>query len=111
MIERDPERRLEDLLASALAPPQRPPDAAFVARVEANIAELERYRLWRAKMARRFTTQLFATGAVGGALALISQAPETAMAVSQQPTFISAGVAVMLLCWLGLTGLRPKLLA
>lgn len=109
MTEPDGDRRLGELF-EALAPVERPVDAGFVSRVELRIAELERYRRWRTQRVRALVAELLAAAAIGTSLAFISQAPGAAAALGSQPTLIWTGSLIMLLCWLGATGGKPRLL-
>lgn len=109
MTRRDTDRLLDELF-EGLAPEARPVDTAFVTRVEARIAELERYSRWRTRLVRRLGTEALAAAAIGAALAFISRASEAAAALSAEPTLIWTGLFIMLLCWLGTAGARPRLL-
>lgn len=108
MTKDDPDRRLDELF-EALAPVERAADSAFVSRVELRIAELERYRLWRARKVRRLATDALATAAIGAAVAFISLAPSAAAGLGTEPGLTSAGLLAMLLCWLGASGGKPRL--
>lgn len=108
MKEADPDRLLGELF-EALAPEDRPVDSRFVSRVEARITELERYRLWRARRVRRLATDAIATGAIGAAAAFISLAPSAAAELGAEPSLLSTGLLVMLLCWVGASGGKPRL--
>jgi hypothetical protein len=109
MTRDDPDRLLDELF-DALAPEERPADPAFVSRVEIRIAELERYRLLRSRMARRLATDAAATAAIGAAAAFVSLAPSSAAGLGAEPNLISAGLLVMLVCWLGASVSKPGLL-
>lgn len=109
MTEPDTDRLLNDLF-KALAPVERPVDPGFVSNVELKVAELERYRLWRVRKVRRLATEVLATAAVGAAIAFLSLAPGAAAELTSEPSLSSAGLLVMLLCWLGVTAGRPGLL-
>lgn len=108
MTDDDPDRRLEALFG-ALATEERDVDSAFVSRVETRIAELERYRLWRARMVRRLATDAAATAAIGAAVAFVSLAPSAAAELGAEPSLTSAGLLAMLLCWIGASGGKPRL--
>lgn len=110
MTETNLDRLLDDLLAQTLAPVPGAGDLAFVSKIESRVAELERYRRWRMMMVHRFTTQLLSVAAVGGAIALISRIPDRAVAIGPESAFIWPGLLIMLLCWLVLTGIRPRLI-
>lgn len=109
MTHSDPDRLLDDLF-HALAPDERPADPAFVARIELKIAELERYRLWRSRMVRRLVADGLAIAAVGTAVAFVSMTPAGTVELPAEPGLLSAGTIVMLLCWLGATAGKPRLL-
>lgn len=110
MTETDTDGLLDGLLADILAPDERPIGAAFVSQVAYQVAELERDRCWRRSIVHRFTTQLLSIVAVGGTLALVSLAPDRAVTIGPPPGLIWPGLLVMLLCWITLAGVRPRLI-
>lgn len=109
MTEADPNRLMGELF-DALAPVERPVDPAFVSRVELRIAEIERYRLWRARRVRRLAKDGLGTAAIAAAAAFVSLVPSEPVQLGSEPSLVSAGLLVMLLCWLGVSSGKPGLL-
>lgn len=107
MSQSDPDRLLGELFG-ALAPVDRPVDAEFVNRVELQVAELERWRLWRARAVRRWITDVLATAAIAAAAAFISLAPSAAAQIGARPELLSVGLLAMLLCWVGASAGKPR---
>jgi hypothetical protein len=102
---------LDQLLGKELALGERPVDAAFVARVDHGIAELERYRLRRTGLLRRLTGDVFSIGALGGSLALIAQAPEVRGALVEAPLVAWPALLSLLVFWIVLPRGKARMLA
>lgn len=95
--ERDP--ALDALLADALALKQRAPDPGFVARVDAAVAESERYRRWRRTLWSRFMSEMLAVGAIAGSVAVLSRAPGVRDVLSDAPDLLWPALLGLLLIW------------
>lgn len=94
------------LLAGALAPPRRAPDPAFVARVDAAVAEAERFRAWRRRALRRLGSEALVLLALAGAAATLARAPAMAEAMTGAPLALPAALGAVLLGWLALSPQR-----
>ena len=96
------DQALEALLRAGLAPPSREPDAAFVAGVDAAVAEAERYRRWRTRFRRQLTTDLLTFGGIAGAFATLSRAPAVNEMLARTPALAWSIPMLLLLGWLTL---------
>lgn len=105
------DRELDELLGAALALTDRGPDPRFLGRVEAAIAEADRYRRWQANMLRQLTGELLALAGLAGALAVIAQAPGVGEALAEAPTLVWPAMLAMLLLWMILIRGPSRLLA
>jgi hypothetical protein len=105
------EAEFDALLAETLAPPQRPVDAAFVARVDRAVLESERYRRWRANLWRQLAGELLALGALAASLVAIGQVPDVRTALAEAPTAAWPALLSLIMLWLLVTRQRPGALA
>jgi hypothetical protein len=103
--------QLDAMLGRALAPPERPVDTAFVARVEREVAEFERYRRWRAALRRRLVSEGLAAAALAGSLVFLAQVPELRAILVQAPGLGWPAVLGLLLFWVLIVRGRPARLA
>jgi sterol desaturase/sphingolipid hydroxylase (fatty acid hydroxylase superfamily) len=103
--------QFDALLGAAFAPPERPADTAFVARVEREVAEFERYRRWRAALARRLVSEGLAAAALAGSLIFLAQVPELRAMLVQAPGLAWPAVLALLLFWMLIVRGRPARLA
>ena len=78
----------DDFLGEALAPPERDPDRAFVARVHARVLLHEAIRAQRQSALQRLSLQLIALLAVVAAFILLSQSPDVAAFVAESPAIV-----------------------
>jgi hypothetical protein len=78
----------DDFLGKALAPPERDPDRAFVARVHARVLLHEAIRAQRQSALQRLSLQLIALLAVVAAFVLLSQSPDVAAFVAESPAIV-----------------------
>lgn len=79
----DSDRDFDTFLAEALAPPEGPPDAAFVARVDRAVIADAIYRRQRKALWRRFGGETIAIAAVGACLAEIARIPDLSALLSE----------------------------
>ncbi len=104
------DRELDALLHQALAPPSGAADPGFVAGVDRAVAEVERFRRWKAGLRRRLVSEGLTISALGGSLAFIVRAPPVGEALVAAPGLLwSAGLSLVLL-WVMVRG-RSGLLA
>jgi hypothetical protein len=97
----------DDLLAVALAPPERVADRQFVTRVQAAIAIEEQLAAQRRGIVTELARQLVALAAVAGGLWWISRAAPVASWLVDSP---SQALAILLLAFafvVGIFVLRP----
>jgi hypothetical protein len=99
--------QLDALLAGALAPPKRPVDTAFAARVQREVAEFERYRRWRQALKRRLVSEALAAGAIGGSLVFLGQVPDFRAILDRAPGLAWPAVLALLLFWMLIAHGRP----
>ena len=111
MSEDEQDPALDALLANALALEERAPDPAFVARIDAAVAESERYRRWRRNLWRQFGSEMLAVGAIAGSVAVIARAPGVRDTLSEAPTLIWPAALGLFLLWMLLMRGRSGLLA
>jgi hypothetical protein len=78
----------DDFVGKALAPPERDPDRAFVARVHARVLLHEAIRAQRQGALQRLSLQLIALIAVVAAFVLLSQSPDVAAFVAESPAIV-----------------------
>jgi hypothetical protein len=90
------------LLSEALAPSDRPPDRAFVIRVQARIALEERLEAQRRSLASGLAKQLLALGAVAAGFWLLGRSAPVASWFAESP---AVGLAVLLTAFGFLAGL------
>jgi hypothetical protein len=100
--EQDPE--FDALLHTALAPPERPIDAGFVARVDRAVAEGERYRRRRASLLRQLGSEALAVAALGASLVYVAQAPAVQSALATTPELVWPALLSLLLLWILMRG-------
>jgi hypothetical protein len=91
--------QLDALLGAAFAPPERPADSVFLARVEREVAEFERYRRWRAALRRRLVSEGLAAGALGGSLIFLAQVPELRAMLVAAPGLAWTALLGLLIFW------------
>ena len=96
-------------LADALAPPDRPPDPVFVARVDRAVLASMVYRRQRKALWRQFGGEMLAIAAVGASLAMLARIPDLRELLAQTSGFtLPALVALpMLMLWILVTKARP----
>jgi hypothetical protein len=75
-------------LAEALAPEERGPDRAFVARVQAGIRLDEQLRAERRGMVATLAVQLLGIAAIAAATVWLLRAPEIGAFASESPAFL-----------------------
>src|SRR3954447_14932149 len=92
------------LLRHALAPPERPGDRHFVARVERSVIEADRYRRSRRALLRQFVSEGLALAAVCGAAIFVGQVPAVREALDQAPGLICPAFLALFLFWLLVRG-------
>lgn len=105
------ESDFEALLRQEIVPPERPPDRAFVARIDSAVAQEAWFREWRARILRELSGEVLGLASVVGALAFAARAPGVREAIGGAPEL--AGTAVLLLillAWLLIRG-KPDALA
>ena len=100
------EDEFDALLANALGPPARPADRGFVTRVDAAIAEAERFRGWRRRALRRVGSEALVLLALAGAAATLARAPDIAEALAGAPFALPAVAGAVIVAWLALTQQR-----
>ncbi len=105
-----PDRELDALLAEMLAPADRPPDEAFVTKVDWAVAEHERYRRKRAQLWRQLSGEALAIAALAGSLALIAQVPAVRAALVELPFVAWPALMSLLVLWLIVMRRAPKTL-
>ena len=98
--------QFEGMLASALAPPDRDPDRAFVAQVQARVLLHEALRAERRGALQRLGLQLLAIVAVAAALLLLSRSPEITEFVAESPAVVLAAVIALFSLLIGLFASR-----
>ena len=96
------EKALDVLLGQALRLEDRPPDLAFAARVDAAVAEAERYRRWRAGMMRQLAGELLALAGLTGGVAVLAHAPGVGEALAGAPGLVWPALLSLLLLWMTL---------
>lgn len=101
----------DSLLGSVLAPPQRAPDHAFVARIDAAVAEAERFRAWRRRALRRAGSEALVLLALAGAAATLARAPGLAETLAAAPFAVPAAVGAVFVAWLALSPQRGSAFA
>lgn len=94
------EAEFDALLKAELAPREGPADMAFVTRVDRTIVEAELYRASRAALKRQLGTELLAIAAIGGSLAILSQAPAVRETLSAAPGLGWTALLGLMLVWL-----------
>jgi len=103
---------LDAMLQSALAPPKRDSDDAFVARVKLAVAEDERFRRWRAAAIRRQAGEAMALFGIAGAAVTIVSAPGFADLAPVPMSQIGIGLAALIaLAWYPLVSNRADALS
>jgi hypothetical protein len=102
---------LDELLGRALALSGRAADAAFVSRVDAAVAEAERYRRLRARLRGQLVGELLALAGLAGGIAVIAHAPGVADTLTRAPALLWPAMLALLLLWMLFTRTTPRLLA
>ncbi len=90
------------LLGNALAPPVRPADGMFVARVQAAIAEAERFRRWRRRALRKVGSEALILLGLAGAAFTLARIPVAQQLLDSVPLAAPALGGLLLLGWLAL---------
>jgi hypothetical protein len=105
----DADLAFERLLADGLAPADRPPDAAFVARVDRAVIADALFRRQREALWRRFGGETLAIAAVGAGLAVLARIPDLREALAGTSDLaLPAMLALpLLLLWILVTKARP----
>ncbi|HEX2763036.1 MAG TPA: hypothetical protein VHM92_04200 [Allosphingosinicella sp.] len=98
------ESELDALLQEALAPPDRPADRGFVARLDRVVAEAERYRAARALLLRQLASEGLAAGAIAGSLFMLAQIPGLRAAIGAAPGLGWTALLALFLFWLLIRG-------
>ena len=75
----------DGFLAAALAPPERAPDRAFVAGVQARIAFEQRLGAQRRAVTRRLAAELWAVAVIAAALIILGRSDAIAGFAAQSP--------------------------
>ena len=104
MIEGMVDSEFDALLNEALAPPARTPDRLFTARVQAAVAETERFRRWRRRALHRIGSEAMILGALAGAAVTLAQGPLPRALLAQVPLAAPAALGALLLLWFALAG-------
>jgi hypothetical protein len=94
------------LLKRALAPPDRGPDAGFVARVDRAIVERDRYRRQRASLRRQLGGEVLALAALVGSIYTISHIPGIRAALSEAPILAWPALLSLIFFWLVVTRMQ-----
>ena len=76
------------ILAGALAPEEREPDRAFVARVQAGVRLDEQLRAERRGMLATLAVQFLGIAAIAAAIVWLLRAPGIGMFASESPAFL-----------------------
>ncbi|HEY1144107.1 MAG TPA: hypothetical protein VGE68_08750 [Sphingomicrobium sp.] len=92
----------DDFLRSALAPRDREPDRAFVARVQARILLDEAFQAQRRGLIQRFGLQLLAVIAIATAFLLLSRSPQIAEFVAESPAVALVALIALFSLLIGL---------
>ena len=75
-------------LAAGLAPEEREPDRAFIARVQAGIRLDEQLRAERGGMVATLAVQFLGVAAIAAAIVWLLRAPEIGAFASESPAFL-----------------------
>ena len=90
------------LLGNALAPRARPADGLFVARVQAAVAEAERFRRWRRRALRQVGSEALILFGLAGAAFTLARIPIAQQLLAEAPFAAPALGGLLLLGWLAL---------
>ena len=95
------DRDMDAMLAALLAPPERPGDRDFAARVERAIDAQAAYARARGRFWRSFAFEALAVGALLAALWLLSTAPMLAPLAGSAHWGLAPPLLLILLLWFG----------
>ena len=102
----------DTMLQTALAPPCRDADDAFVARVTLAVAEDARFRRWRAAAIRRLAGEAVALFGIAGAVVTIASAPGFTDFAPIPMSQIGFGLAALIaIAWVPLVSNRADALS
>ena len=93
---------LDALLGNALGPPTRRADRLFVARVQAAVAEAERFRRWRRRALRQVGSEALTLVGLAGAAFTLARIPVAQQLLAGVPFATPTLGALLLLGWLAL---------
>jgi hypothetical protein len=96
----------DDFLAARLSPPEREPDRAFVARVQARILVDEAMRAQRAGILSQLSQEILAVVAVAAAFLLLSRSPSAAAFLAESPALVLLALIGLFSLLIGLFALR-----
>lgn len=95
------------LLGEALAPPARSADGLFVARVQAAVAEAERFRRWRRRALRQVGSEALVLFGLAGAAFTLARIPLAQQLLAGAPFAAPALGGLLVIGWLALALPRP----
>ena len=95
-------------LASALAPPQREPDRAFVGRIQAQLALEEHFAAERRSVARELIQQLIALLSVGAGAWWLGKSAPVAGWAAESPALALATLAAAFMFLVVMFTVRPR---
>ena len=104
------EDALDGLLSEMLASPERPVDTVFVARVDKAVAEAKRHRRLVRSLRSQLITEALALLAIGGGVAVLTQAPQINALVVGAPWLFWPALLMLFLMWLFISS-RSRILA
>lgn len=84
----------DDILAQAIALPEREPDRAFVARVQSQIRLDEQLRAERRSMFSRLAIQFLGIAAIAAGVFWLLRSPEIAAFAAESPAILLAALLV-----------------
>jgi CelD/BcsL family acetyltransferase involved in cellulose biosynthesis len=100
------EDRIDARLTSLLAVPDRPPDEAFVARIERMVLAEQLATAARRAAWRRFVVESLASAAIVVAFCLVWRLSPTDLPLDQLPVAPAGAAMLVIFLWFGLE-LRP----
>jgi hypothetical protein len=105
------EQDFDALLRAELAPPERPADMGFVARVDRTVVAAGRFRAARERLRRQLVSEALAAAALAASAGFILAIPRVQETVAGAPGLGWAGLLALLLCWLLIMRGRVRTLA